>query len=429
MSETTDRIKSLLRDFRIVMSKKYLTLFLLLTQCNVYESEEDCIAYSTLNNIVFGKNFWNYSKKEQFFIVVHELLHVLLLHTSRIKTSGYNAIAYNIVADYIINNNIKSEYKLLNEPEGVINNISQFCDPKIFNYNNDLWKQQSVEQILKKLAQSGKNTLHVKGSGSSKGTYGNGSVSEGANGNGNGLTGDLTKDLSKKAKKVQKASGKEIRSETDLRNMISKTLVTSKLAGKISGTETRLLNELTKIEVKWDDLFNQILTSSLSPKVINTYSRPNRRVEGLPGLYRMVIPKIYAAIDTSGSINHEEYKKFVSLLWNTKKKYGSEIEMLFWDTKVKEVRNLGSIKDALEPVKNVGGGTTISPVLTQISKKRTGTDIVVILSDFYVSDSESQIKTAVQKFPSRSIVCIKTGNGGCLKNQYFRQKIRKVIEI
>lgn len=99
MSLSNDKIEKLVRVAVIEGNLVAARLIRLLQPCKPPNS--NAVAYTDGKAIYVGDLFWKRPLNEQYFIINHEFLHIILKHVERAKMK--NMRIYNIAADVIIN--------------------------------------------------------------------------------------------------------------------------------------------------------------------------------------------------------------------------------------------------------------------------------------------------------------------------------------
>lgn len=175
-------------------------------------------------------------------------------------------------------------------------------------------------------------------------------------------------------------------SESQVDEIIQEATNYSKLQGKLPAELERLLDEVYNTTTPWQKILKQNMQSFI-PYDFN-YKRPNRRAYGMgtfmPQQNKRPSVKIYAAIDTSGSVSQEEMNYFISELYTICKQFMIlELTVMFCDAEVHQTVTIKDEKD-INLLKPSGyGGTDFKPVFTKLNKefKAGSQDILVYFTD------------------------------------------------
>lgn len=163
-------------------------------------------------------------------------------------------------------------------------------------------------------------------------------------------------------------------------------------AGKAPGFVERLVDRaITDIKINWAKIVRWISEFGESEYEEVTWSRPSRRFpDWRPGVIYYEKPKVWLLIDTSGSMSTKEIGQILTYVESTMLRYFSLIHIIPWDAKVHGhiiVRRRGDVRK----IKALpgGGGTVIWPALEYTLKNMKRNEIVVIFSDFAISDEKN----------------------------------------
>jgi len=154
-------------------------------------------------------------------------------------------------------------------------------------------------------------------------------------------------------------------------------------AGKLSGPLARLIDDLIQPELPWRMLLARYMTATARDDY--NYSRPSRR-EGsaiLPSLRSSEVD-IVVALDTSGSVDEDEMKQFVSEVDAIKGQVRARITLMACDADLAEDGPWD-----YEPWEEFelprefpgGGGTDFRPVFNYLEREGRRPDLVVYFTD------------------------------------------------
>jgi len=154
-------------------------------------------------------------------------------------------------------------------------------------------------------------------------------------------------------------------------------------AGKLGGELARMIDHLLQPQLPWRMLLARYMSAAARDDF--SYMRPSRR-EGaaiLPSL-RSAQVDLVVAIDTSGSIKHNEVKEFVAEIQALKGQIRSRITLLACDAEL----NMGS-PWLFEPWEELrlpaslggGGGTSFRPVFEWVERSGLRPELLVYFTD------------------------------------------------
>ncbi|MFP3138334.1 MAG: VWA-like domain-containing protein, partial [Nitrososphaeria archaeon] len=156
-------------------------------------------------------------------------------------------------------------------------------------------------------------------------------------------------------------------------------------AGRIPGGLDREISRVLQPEVNWREVLRVALREGYGRTVIQDWRRESRRVPGLPGVRRFSQPRAWVLVDTSGSISQEEYDQFMTEVSAVARAVDG-IHVVFWDAKVQAVEEYRRGRPL--PTGKGGGGTVVRPAFEEVTRRMRYGDVVIVLSDFEISDAE-----------------------------------------
>lgn len=124
-----------------------------------------------------------------------------------------------------------------------------------------------------------------------------------------------------------------------------------------------------------------------------TYSRISRRQAGLGfGIGRPVVPALHqplpdvgVVLDTSGSMGEDDLAAAASELAGVLQAVGAAVTVIACDAEIHGVRECKTIKDAVSLFKG-GGGTSMTPAMAYLAKKKSPPSVVIIMTDGHIGD-------------------------------------------
>ena len=166
-----------------------------------------------------------------------------------------------------------------------------------------------------------------------------------------------------------------------------KSYIMAKIAGSVPGHLEAELGSLGRSVINWRQKLRRSLVSSLG-KVVETWVKPNRRVDEYPGVKRLSLKDVWVLIDVSGSISMDEFKQFMTEVYEIAKQFNAKVNIIEWDADVQKVV-MHADKKYIPQVGRAGfGGTIIKPALRYVlegNKLKYGST-VIIFSDWVLYD-------------------------------------------
>ena len=286
--------------------------------------------------------FMSLDPEERVFLLLHEALHVALLHMARLKDRDPKK--WNIAGDHVINlmlierkfkmpkNGLADRQYLGMHSEEVYKLLP---DPKDQVFDMDIEEPEEAPEELQKQVEE----ILVQASIQSK------------------LQGDRE--------------------------------------GSIPGEIQIFLDGLLKPKLPW----NRILQKYIQNKTKHDYSfsKFNRRFFPeyyLPSLYSEAMMDITIAVDTSGSVSDDDFKVFISETHSILRMMKPEkITLIQFDTDIKSIEHIKNIHD-LTKVKFYGkGGTRIGPVINWANESKPKLLLVFSDGDFNFYGAKSKVDT------------------------------------
>jgi predicted metal-dependent peptidase len=289
----------------------------------------------------------------------------------------------------------KSESKESNEEPGAGSQSKDMKDNSKEQNSGGGDKAQDEEQQHG----SGKGDKQRKGEGArdnknsgNGGDEGNEELKEGEGGD-EGTDYDGSYIINKGSKEIY-GEGKTPTSE-DAKDEIKRKLVDAlmrsylmaKMAGSVPGHIEAELGSLGRSVINWRQKLRRSLVSSLG-SVVETWHKPNRRVDEYPGVKRLSLKDVWVLIDVSGSISMDEFRQFMTEVYEIARLYNAKVNIIEWDADVQKVV-MNADKRYIPQVGRAGfGGTIIKPALKYVlegNMLKYGST-VIIFSDWVLYD-------------------------------------------
>lgn len=287
------------------------------------------------------------SHKELVFVLCHEVLHSVFLHTMR--RGDRNHFRWNVAGDHVINN-ILQEDGIGTMP------IGGLCD----------------------------GDLIEKGGGTTEGVYDQlpKDMEEIDPGEVGGPL-DEVRDFSD-----SKSEAEQAMAEADMKIKIIQAKNAAEACGKYGRHLSRLIDTITTTKTDWRSVLKRFLNERT--KIDLSYARPKRRFLAddiyLPSLTGESLGHIVVAVDCSGSISQETLNYFsreLNTILETARP--QRITAIYFDHEVSHVEEL-NIEAPIKLEIHGGGGTAFSPVFRKIAEMAIEPVACIFLTDLCCSD-------------------------------------------
>lgn len=288
-------------------------------------------------------------------LLAHEILHIVLLH--HIRREGRKPVKWNVAADYVVNHFLEQDNFEI-PPDWLLD----------IKYN-----ELSPEEIYNKIPDPPEIKIYMKGS--------NGDKKEGEEVEGEGIPGldgiviDADKDTS---------FGEE---EARVKEIVTRGIQQAKREGKLPFELKRQMEELLKPRIAWE----RLLHNWINTKAQDDYSwmKRNPRIKNyyMPGLYSEELGTVVIAIDTSGSIDTDQYTRFISEIVGLRSKYKFECIFMSCDTKIpKEPKRYNKHQNIDYQDIHGGGGTSFIPPFEWVKEHNVKPIGLIYFTDLYCND-------------------------------------------
>lgn len=324
-------------------------------------------------------------------VIIHELLHLGLLHLLRLKERDMEK--WNIACDIVVNQIIKDNNFDL--PTGIlISDGDKKIDLGELGIISDCDKK-TAEEIYDELMKSDKSAGKPLG-------FDKHFQDEKM----------LTNEEKEKAKKIWV-------------DRLREAYISSKLAGKVPAGIERLIGDLHKEKINWREYLKKYILNYIPYDY--TYSKPNKKSVSsgfyMPDMIREKI-EVVIGIDVSGSIGEKELNDFISEIVGMAKAYKNKIDMtlITHETDVNDVYKVenGNIDKIKQLEIKGGGGTAHEKVFEYIKNNIRDCVVAVFLTDG-CSDLEN---INMRDYRFDKIFAI--SNGG---NINFSNKEMKIVQL
>ena len=295
--------------------------------------------------------FMSLSPDERIFLMVHEAMHVALLHMIRLGERSHKK--WNIACDHYIN--------LLLIERGFKMPKMGLADPQ--------YKDLSSDEIYARLPDPPPND-------------------------------DFQMDL-----EPPKDPPKDLTHEVEdiLIRAALQSKIQSDAPGTIPGDIEIFLNKLLNPKLPWQ----QILRKYIQNLTKHDYSwrKPNRRFfpeHYLPSMFSEKLMDIAIAIDASGSVSDDDFKVFVSETHGILKMMKPDkLTLIQFDRVIKQVDQIKNVRDLMNMTFHGRGGTSIEPVMEWAKENKP--KLLLVFTDgefnFYNTDYKTNTVFLIHNNP------------------------------
>ena len=344
-------------------------------------SDEMFTAYTDGINKKYSAQFIEkLSDEELRGLILHENLHVALMHIPRHKDlMKENSMLANVAMDIVVNNIILKlgDKKLCKLPEG-----------GIWDEKYDGWSVREIYNDLKKQNPPRPGGGGGEGNGSGEGevvvngkTFSTDDCDEHDASGAEGKTPEEMKELEERVQRALREGGM--------------------LAGRLGVKTPREIEESLVSPVDWRKELQDYVKSAVRGADELTWRKFNRSLLAndilAPSVESETITEVVFAVDTSGSISDADLAAVATQIAAACETCRPEkVRVLWWDTHVhgEQVFTDGydNIRSLLKP--QGGGGTRVGCVSEYIIKNKLTPDCVVVLTDGYLEDKINWDTTA-----------------------------------
>lgn len=288
--------------------------------------------------IYFNPRFFlSLSVAEQLFLLIHESLHVALMHM--VRGIGKDHEVMNMAADHVIN--------LMLIARGFTMPAMGLADPRFTG--------MSTEDVYKILMAEKAAQMQLPA---------------------NPMGGDILPMPSDRPEEVIQA---------EIENIVIQAAIRSAQEGDkpgtIPGVIQILLDKLLVPKLPWQRILQKYLTQYAKDDY--SWRKPNRRyfpAVHLPSLYSERLASLAIAVDTSGSVSDAEFQHMVSEISSIFKMMKPNfITLIQFDTRVHTVTQVKSIRELLACKFSGRGGTMVQEVMEWAETNKP--DLLVIFTD------------------------------------------------
>lgn len=349
----------------------------------VVSSEFPVAATDCHSRIVINPACVEFNKEDLKFVVLHELLHTIFLHSQRRGRRDYRL--WNVACDYAVNS-------VLIDEMGMNTSLEKLYDPR--------FKKKSAEEIYEILkdeiqSQSGDKTnpsgVEVSDSDGEKNTCVGGSSDREKQGK---LFPDDLIPSNNPREESEKTKDLIVQAHTVYEKM------KHKFRGDLPSSVVKVIKKIIEPRIPFERLLARYVSEFVTGKGEYSYSPVNKKAAFLfdivlPSINKEESQKVVVAVDTSGSISESELSLFAGAI----KKLSTltqELTVITCDCKIQQVVRTSEIESFLKKLDFKGrGGTSHIPVFEYIDKNIRNPDVVVCLTDGYTEYPEKKPKYPV----------------------------------
>ena len=313
-------------------------------------SEAVSTAATDGTQIIFNPDFFmSLDQEERVFLMLHEAMHVALMHMTRLGTRNHRL--WNQAADHVIN--------LMLQSKGFQMPSMGLADKR--------FADMSSEQVYALLEQE-----------------------QGPDTDPDGDVGGFGADLMEPTAPI-----------AEVREQINDILVRASIRakqesntpGSIPGEFQVYLDKLLNPKLPWNRILQKYVQSMA--KNDYTFRKPNRRFfphQIMPSLYSETLIDLAIAVDTSGSVSDEEFQRFVSEVAGIFRMLKpKKISLIQFDTQIKSVDQLNKVEDIFKLDFRGRGGTLIDPVVKWVKENKPQLTLVFTDGEFRPAQEETRL--------------------------------------
>ena len=305
------------------------------------------------------------SMSERVAVIKHETLHIIFKHLFRMKIKTYDNQLFNIASDIVVNQLI-APWKL---PDSAVT-LETFPELKLPKDKSVEWYYENLKKNASKDSEYKKRLMEI----SEQGTHSD----------------------HKMWGENENFSMEVVETEVDRMIIQAKDRTPVKDHGTIPLGIKSLIKSIIKKrnpQIDWKRALKLFSSTSRRTRVYHTMKRFSKRFGTRPGIKIKRFQKLAVAIDTSGSINIDDFNTFFSEI-HSMWKFGAEVDVLECDA---DVQKKYSYRGRIPEFIHGGGGTSFDPVFEHIRANRFERyDGCIYLTDGYAP--EPKIKPPCKVF-------------------------------
>ena len=350
-------------------------------------------------------------KNDLIFSYLHELLHIAFLHNTIGSKLSLNSIIYNLATDIIINHilldeenvEISSEFKkaiITKEKFEKLSDkeIKSLTSLEVYDilYNSlNLSSLEKINDLINDYLSENKNKSITE---KINDIFNNKEINDEIEKFNDDLK-DAIRDAIKDAimqSEIDKLTAEEKENlRKEIERKIAQSYIIQKERGNVKGWMESFINIIFKRVRDWrailrEQIVNEIkgdwTYSKVSDILQSLHSAGIKEIGNLPTLdTTFSVPKVYIAIDVSGSISDDEYEDFLNEVYSLFKSVNINYsEVILFDAEIQKTiqlnNNYNKVLNWLKERKGYGG-TCLYSVLNYLKHKNVANSIIIILTD------------------------------------------------
>lgn len=353
--------------------------------------------------VVINLDWWRrFDLKDKVFIILHEAMHIVLKHLSLGRLKKFKG-TWNMSCDCLVNEFLKCYGVKPGKELSKIDIIYADYLAKITNIDVNTLIKMSADEIYYLLLKRG---VMIED------TY------------------ELSQELITKIEGYE-ADG-EITSNSEANPSALREVENfARSIGKLPGNAEIIINSLLKPKINWRRILRVSLSETFNPKVVRTWRRIDRKLpNNFPGyeVWRKSLSakNIWILLDISGSITSEPeiLKQFFTEVFDIAKHFKANIHLITWDTTVRDVLQVKSIKDILNRSFKGGGGTIIDDALKYYIEHAVHgrENALIILTDGELIINDTELSKRALELSKIAIYCYTINQHSAFK-KYLQVRI------
>ncbi len=362
-----------------------------------YSLDLECqTAYTDGEKIAFSPSFMDeLSDGELDFVMMHEIMHVALLHCFR--GTDFDKELFNVACDIVVNSNIL----LSNNMDKKSITLSKYGESMHLAPDGKEGHFYTAEEVYKMLEKSAKSLSKQKSrDGQEKEDEnskknGKNSSSKSQNSKGNGF--DDHSKWQEGINKDETLSEVWVKRVTDIVETVS-VLDPSNARGLLPLSAKRLVDNLKKAQTDWRTVLNNFIQEDITDY---SFSPPDKRFDGfdffLPDFNEKdeTVKDVLFMIDTSGSMSNDMIRTCFSEIKGAIESFDGKLQGLlgFFDAAIYPPEPFNTVDEMLKIPALGGGGTDFGIIFKYVEEYMLDNPptCIVILTDGYAPFPDEKV--------------------------------------
>ena len=362
-----------------------------------YSLDLECqTAYTDGEKIAFSPSFMDeLSDGELDFVMMHEIMHVALLHCFR--GTDFDKELFNIACDIVVNSNIL----LSNNMDKKAITLNKYGESMHLAPDGNEGHLYTAEEVYKMLEKSSKSLSEQKSR--------DGKEKEEENSNKNGKNSSSKSQKCKRNgfddhSKWQEGINKDetlsevwVKRVTDIVETVS-VLDPSNARGLLPLSAKRLVDNLKKAQTDWRTVLNNFIQEDITDY---SFSPPDKRFDGfdfyLPDFNEKdeTVKDVLFMIDTSGSMSNDMIRTCFSEIKGAIESFNGKLQGLlgFFDAAIYPPEPFNTVDEMLKIPALGGGGTSFEIIFKYVEEYMLDNPptCIVVLTDGYAPFPEEKV--------------------------------------